>query len=989
MKKVLIFAIAFMVIILPIKADEQRVPSANGDGAGLGPSSKEVSSSGKCQYGAGNYGPVGMRITVVDTNGNRVPGTRSLDFVQNTSYMYVGGGNLEYVSFNPHSTGYYRNASSGLMRNEVISSGVNPVLTTGSVGAYYWNKFPRNENNFGGALKTYFTTKFVSSDYNDMLSVFQNLGYDISDVENLKNHYLVVEPLIHMFWDSPIGNCQYERRYYYGTGTEVLAMLNQVQGEKVFLYRASDGRVYNRAVYSDIALSAYVPTVSVAGLMPATPFISRPGDIESEIMKDYGGKSYGLASIIIWLSDIIAPNTNPDTCAVTGFMSDPATDCSQSVSGYAADTNDWQCIFDQLGKSANTYEGQFYNPNGMTSEFSGTNPYCTVACREEVSYNFSGKFEVYAGSRFYIQTSNNFMENVTKVGPITMTGVAECRTGKNLDTKDNTINVAKFRTDYTNRNNEVYNTYYAWMEAKNRLAAYDSMRVSSTSNRENPCTEQHCSDYASYSVGLQGHADYNNVSCDNRENCSIKTECHTVSQDACSQFANGHRWYTERTWYSDRYGYSCSSTALGQNANVSKGSSSDGDSCSGLLNSLRNAENSARIAYEQAKSRREQSLNYIKSCNNFQRVYNEFDPYVSFVYSDSYYKKAYNLDRATSKVEAYTTYTTSNGGTSTRGWTTSDYGNVNEAFKKDYTNVYGSGTSIPTWICADGRCINNTTDVWYPTNTKVIQQTTKTYEYGLPDGVYRYVAKNGVSYNTADEARNSDYPFKDLGQSSLPIRYGTKPGSYDYYIDYYYNGTSENLFGRNQKFYQYNMVPSNGSTTYNGLTMSSNLSYKCTYDVVQHFLENNPGNNDLEVIYRTISLDNPFPGESGEGRLEGSNWIGNVIIFGDSMSYKDAYIKNNRGVSGEKVYQERPMFQFVLSASNIRAIRRYNKELKYNYNDFNLECEDGGYYCKSRFLQEGLGEGYFNFTNANSDGGTCFDASKDSWESCRYTSMGG
>ena len=101
------------------------------------------------------------------------------------------------------------------------------------------------------------------------------------------------------------------------------------------------------------------------------------------------------------------------------------------------------------------------------------------------------------------------------------------------------------------------------------------------------------------------------------------------------------------------------------------------------------------------------------------------------------------------------------------------------------------------------------------------------------------------------------------------------------------------------------------------------------------------------------------------------------------MSYVDAFIKNNRGVSADKVYQERAMYQFVLSPGNLRTIRKYNKDHENDYNDFNLECEEG-YFCKSTFLKEGLGAGYFSFTTVNSDGGTCFNATKDNWESCRY-----
>ena len=992
MKKVLIFLITFLVFMAPVAAN----PETGAAGASQPGTSQEVTSQGKCQYGSGNYGPVGIRITIVDANGNRVSGTNSLDFVQRNNYISVSGSDFQIVSFKPAGQ-YYHNATPGRSRNENVSNGVTPALVSSGETAYYWSKFPLSSSSFGSSLRSYFVNKFAKSDYNDMLKVFSELRYDISDVEKLKNHYLIVEPLYYFKWDSPIGGCQYETRVYYGTGTEVLAMLKQVDGEKVFTFRTNGGKVYNHAVYHDLGLSAYVPGVDLAGLIHADQFVGNDYAIETAIMQNIGGKSYGLSSMVVWLRDMFV-DTPPETCTTAGFKFEPATDCTQSTAGYAGDTNDWSCIFDQLGKPANTYDGQFYNPGGA-NEFSGaagTNPYCTVACREEVFYNFSGKFEVYAGSRFYIQTSNNYMENVTKLGPITMTGVVECRTGKNTETKANTINVDKFTKDYQTADANVLSAYDYW---QNKKAAYYAKDSAPTKTGQRTVTEAHSKGCHIRVRGIAGgewdvNGEYYDCGSIASVHCPVQMATGAVSACFAGPEAFDYTYYTAcdytATYTSSNREYSGS---ISWTSTVAHRASCDPNgNWNGKGNSKGSAVSAAQrdmdTAYNDYKDKwgaRENILNKLKDCNNFQRTYSEFAPSISFVYSDSYYKNNYVLKRNSLSEYASTIFYNNGNVTGSMGWgnpSTTD----GSKFAKN-NGVYGSSNVIHRYDCSDNfqRCTHGAEA--YPTNTNVASQTVRSYDFGLPEGVYRYVAKNGVSYNTATEATNSDYPFKDLGQSTLPVRFGTRPGTYDYYLEYYYNGSTGNLFGANQKFYQYNMITSAGSTEYKGLTISTNLSYKCNYEVTQNFLEEDP--KDMNAIYRTISLSNPFPGESGNGRLSGSNWIGNVTIFGDKMSYIDAYITNNRGVSGEAVYQEKPMFQFVLSAANMRAIRKYNKELKYDYNDFNLDCEEGGYYCKSRFLQEGIGEGYFQFTNTNSDGGSCFNAAKDTWESCRYTNLGG
>ena len=150
-----------------------------------------------------------------------------------------------------------------------------------------------------------------------------------------------------------------------------------------------------------------------------------------------------------------------------------------------------------------------------------------------------------------------------------------------------------------------------------------------------------------------------------------------------------------------------------------------------------------------------------------------------------------------------------------------------------------------------------------------------------------------------------------------------------------------------------------------------------------------PDKRGITIIYRPISLNDPFPGEDGEGRHAGDNWNGVANVLGTTRNFIDAYITNNRGVKTDEVYNLTPMYEFTLTPSNLRNIRKYNKTQKNNYNDiYTLECSNG-VYCKSEFLKEGINNGYFGFTRENSSGGSCINAYSTNWESCRYTNIGG
>lgn len=140
------------------------------------------------------------------------------------------------------------------------------------------------------------------------------------------------------------------------------------------------------------------------------------------------------------------------------------------------------------------------------------------------------------------------------------------------------------------------------------------------------------------------------------------------------------------------------------------------------------------------------------------------------------------------------------------------------------------------------------------------------------------------------------------------------------------------------------------------------------------------------IIYRTISLENPFPSidadkktsqtgltvglfnDTIKGRYPGSNWNSSKLV-------KDK-ILNNRGYDGSEIYQEaEPLYVIELDAKAIKEIRDYNKKQiaqSDGYADFTLKCTDGAY-CISTFLHNNQIR-----TSAGKEiltGGTCRNAS--------------
>lgn len=118
-----------------------------------------------------------------------------------------------------------------------------------------------------------------------------------------------------------------------------------------------------------------------------------------------------------------------------------------------------------------------------------------------------------------------------------------------------------------------------------------------------------------------------------------------------------------------------------------------------------------------------------------------------------------------------------------------------------------------------------------------------------------------------------------------------------------------------------------------------------------------------DLVFRPISLSNPFPGQNGKGRSMGSPWTDDL---------KKTYITNR-----SDVYSKKPLYSITLTPSSIKQIRDYNK--KNSYDDFNLTCSNGEA-CYSAFLRSAE---YSKIVNTNKS--NCYNAndrSVNAFNSC-------
>ncbi len=296
---------------------------------------------------------------------------------------------------------------------------------------------------------------------------------------------------------------------------------------------------------------------------------------------------------------------------------------------------------------------------------------------------------------------------------------------------------------------------------------------------------------------------------------------------------------------------------------------------------------------------------------------------------------------------------------------------------------------------------------------RVITVSTNTSTYRLPKGLYNYIDKKT---NKATTTKPESHPYTVVGYSNLPISLDAKKGLP---IDV---SLKDLQFGHTGKFklnYTCAYEVTNSAcvcpegTLNAGQDLTCKLSEGSCIDVQEAYCDNDAYQEDLicpdevdrykcknsnnvggkmditacvaarkrqgatlqqaidycdavvcplgiPIIYRVISLQNPFPGKdianrvSGfnltvTGRYPGANW--------DSVKLVNAQILNNRNVQADAVYNKEPLYVFDLDAKTVQKIRSYNKRSADGYADFNLNCvagngDDAGTRCISEFVHD-------------------------------------
>lgn len=203
------------------------------------------------------------------------------------------------------------------------------------------------------------------------------------------------------------------------------------------------------------------------------------------------------------------------------------------------------------------------------------------------------------------------------------------------------------------------------------------------------------------------------------------------------------------------------------------------------------------------------------------------------------------------------------------------------------------------------------------------------YNWDLQDDVFSCVDISGYSHLRCEYANKFNGTNNHFGKyqnyiklgSNLPVNFNSLVGKHEIYIDYGCDDATNTVCNYN---------------------VSKCPDGVCEPTICDPNVED--CNGGIDVIYRVIDLNNPFP-----NRTPGYNW--------SVTGFVDKYITNNRNVKTDKVYSEEPMYTIELDPALIKEIRISNKDV--NYGDMDLYCTDG-VECRSSYLRELRDNGYLS-----------------------------
>ena len=466
MKKKMLYAFATFILCVMISPMLANAWDGSGGGGNVNLTSctsgwcfdfMYTSESGTAQTHAGAEG---LRLTVVDENGNKVKGTRSYDYFRPATYNAVMNGWPAYASMGAYTGGqvyYNQNKANKGNKGAVHANGVNFVKGK-YPNAGQWSGIPTiitaDARNFNTAV-----LNFLKNEANKNTTAFMNrlkndLKYDASNDTQSGERYIQFEPIMAVFR----GNASH---VYVGTATEIMTLLKNNIGFKRNdnLYGLAWGIMADANVAIYLSNSGgmdkhnftypYANETRVRQIMQGTA-----GDTLAEYFTNGGKNAYGHG--VLWLSDLIPCDWNnpdhfkdtngdgkPDSgpggvncCVAPGITSTHTKEeiefaypiCgSCDVDTEPPHANTPSCGTDGTNKNhtfTDTVSWRcMYLDKGRTQMYkvSTINSYCSVYCKESTSLLLPGSYQgfVMTGSSFIWPNSSKYK--------LTVSGTRECK----------------------------------------------------------------------------------------------------------------------------------------------------------------------------------------------------------------------------------------------------------------------------------------------------------------------------------------------------------------------------------------------------------------------------------------------------------------------------------------------------------------------------------------------------------------------------------
>lgn len=386
-----------------------------------------------------------------------------------------------------------------------------------------------------------------------------------------------------------------------------------------------------------------------------------------------------------------------------------------------------------------------------------------------------------------------------------------------------------------------------------------------------------------------------------------------------------------------------------------------------------------REAYTTLTSLRNNGLlGQLQTCNDngFEKIYKQVEDPRTIVHYDEpmgKYTDAKNLRLITKKVSGPTYTEDPNGtiyvsnGTQNLPKITSDIDSV----LKSYASFTPEEIAL-MWSSNRVYTESITSDYAKWAKYKVKGKITTEYKYEMPEGFYRYTEKPNGNVQHASQLKQSVLEsgnYIDIGFSNYPVHYTTPTGVYPISLTY-----NMPLVFDGDRLYTCIYRVKNKIACPEGECPDPNDETPPGYydDPPEPEDPNDPKDpfSGLNVVYRPISLSEPFHYRNGKVRPAGSNWTTEDVT---------TYIHNNRNQRDDNVYNASPIYEFTLDAMDIAAIRDYNSN--HEFSDFKLTCKGKdssgksiGTRCYSDFLKN-----YYNRMEAT---GSCVNASVSNFYRC-------